>query len=140
MSDENLHQLVGDFVRLFGLPDEEEQVFAVGLYDQLAAGTPVSKGQMAGALDWPEEKVTAMFDELPSVYLDYDDDGNVSDRGGFGLDGGNNGFTNRGNEMFAWCAWDALFIPAIVGEPARVSAVDPEDGEAVSMGVTSTGV
>lgn len=140
MSDENLHQLVGDFLRRFGLSNEGEQVFAVELYQQLAAGKPVSKGQMAEALSWPEAKVVGMFDELPSVYLDYDDDGNVSDWGGFGLDGGNNGFTIRGNEMFAWCAWDALFVPAVVGEPAQVTAVDPEDGAEVSLTVTPAGV
>ena len=140
MSDEKSHRLVADFLRLFGLPDEEEQVFVVELYRQLAAGEPVSRGQMARVLDWPEEKVTGMFDGLPSAYLDYDGDGNVNDWGGFGLDGGNNGFTILGNEMFAWCAWDALFVPAIVGEPARVDAVDPEDGEEVSMTVTPSGV
>ncbi len=140
MSDENLHQLVGDFLRRFGLSNEEEQVFAVGLYDQLSAGRPVTQGQMSETLDWTEKKVTGMFDELPSVYLDYDEDGNVSDWGGFGLDGGNNRFNIRGNEMFAWCAWDALFVPAVVGEPAQVTAVDAEDGSEVSLTVTPSGV
>ena len=42
--------------------------------------------------------------------------------------------------MWAWCAWDALFVPAIVGDPALVESDDPETGARVQMTVTPDGV
>lgn len=38
-------------------------------------------------------------------------------------------------ERSAWCAWDTLFLPAVVGCPAHVRAVDPVTGAAIALDV-----
>ncbi len=38
--------------------------------------------------------------------------------------------------LSTWCAWDSLFIPEILGRPARVASPDPESGELVRLVVT----
>jgi alkylmercury lyase len=45
-------------------------------------------------------------------------------------------FELDGRALSAWCAWDSLFLPEILGRPARVSSVDPESGEIVRLVVT----
>ena len=41
-----------------------------------------------------------------------------------------------GRALSTWCAWDSLFVPEILGRPARVSSVDPESREIVRLVVT----
>ncbi len=41
----------------------------------------------------------------------------------------------EGRTLWTWCAWDSLFIPAILGEPGRVTSADPETGELVRLTV-----
>jgi alkylmercury lyase len=45
-------------------------------------------------------------------------------------------FDVDGCTLSTWCAWDSLFIPEILGRPARVSSADPESGEIVHLVVT----
>ena len=41
----------------------------------------------------------------------------------------------EGRTEYAWCAWDTLFIPEIIGKTVEVESVDPETGAAVRMTV-----
>lgn len=45
-------------------------------------------------------------------------------------------FEVDGRMLSTWCAWDSLFIPEILGRPARVASPDPESGELVRLVVT----
>jgi alkylmercury lyase len=45
-------------------------------------------------------------------------------------------FEVDGRALSTWCVWDSLFLPEILGRPARVSSVDPESGEIVRLVVT----
>ncbi len=140
MAEEDFESLVEAFVERFGNGTEAEQRFIIALYRHLADGAPVGTQTLAESLGMSLEDVQASLDKLPSFYIGYDDEGRVLEWGGFGLDGGNNRFNIRGHDMWAWCAWDALFIPASVGEAASVSAEDPLSGKTVSLTVTASGV
>ena len=140
MATEDLHPLVEKFVGMFGADTADEQRFAAELYRLLAAGRPVAAEALATAIERPVNDVRGELKELPAFYIGYDEKDRVIEWGGFGLDGGNNDFTIRGNRMWAWCAWDALFLPAIIGDPALVESDDPETGARVRMTVTPGGV
>ena len=43
-------------------------------------------------------------------------------------------------ELFAWCAWDTLFLPGILGTTARVESVCPTTGETISLVVSPRAV
>src|SRR5260370_37014193 len=45
-------------------------------------------------------------------------------------------FEVDGRTLWTWCAWDSLFIPEILGRPARVASADPDTGEIVRLVVT----
>ncbi len=44
-----------------------------------------------------------------------------------------------GQRLTAWCAWDTLFLPGLLGRAARVSSRCPVTGETISLTVTSDG-
>jgi alkylmercury lyase len=41
-----------------------------------------------------------------------------------------------GRELFAWCAWDTLFLPGVLGATARVRSRCPTTGETISLVVS----
>lgn len=45
-----------------------------------------------------------------------------------------------GRNLFAWCAWDTLFLPGILAVTARVESVCPTTGEAITLVVSPEGV
>jgi alkylmercury lyase len=49
-------------------------------------------------------------------------------------------FEVAGKKLWTWCAWDALFIPGILGTSARVESTCATTGEPVSMAVGPHGV
>lgn len=42
--------------------------------------------------------------------------------------------------LATWCAWDALFLPSLVGQTAEVTSTDPETKEPVHLTVAPDGV
>ena len=44
-----------------------------------------------------------------------------------------------GRTLSAWCAWDTLFLPELLGEALRVTSRSPTSGAAISLTVTPTG-
>lgn len=45
----------------------------------------------------------------------------------------------RGNQLYAWCGFDALFLPIILGEPADVTSICPVTGTQIRLTVESDG-
>ncbi len=140
MSQEDLHALVESFAQMGAEDDESSERLEVEIYRQLADGRPVSALSLAESLGRKPDDVTEALRELASSYIGFDDQDRVIEWAGFGLDGGNNRFLVRGSPMYAWCAWDALFVPTVIGEIAKVEATDPETGTSLSLSVTPDGV
>lgn len=40
-----------------------------------------------------------------------------------------------GRELRAWCAWDALFLPELIGNPASVESPCPVTGDTITLEV-----
>lgn len=105
---------------------------AVALYRRLAEGRPVSVSTVAGALGLPEGTVNEM---LGSCTVSYDDRGAVTGFGGLTLETSPHTVRIGGKTLHTWCAWDALFIPGILGTTAEIASRDPVSGEPVSLKV-----
>ena len=45
-------------------------------------------------------------------------------------------FEVEGRTLWTWCAWDSLFIPEILGKPARIESRDPQSGGIVRLVVS----
>ena len=142
MGQVDLHRLLEQwFLSLISAPPSvEEQRVARQLYLLLADGTPVSREHLASSLGMSIATVNKALLEFPQRYIGFDEQGRVFEFGGFGPDPAPNRFTVRGHTLYAWCAWDSLFIPPIVDEPAFVEATCPVTGNPISMTVTPKGV
>lgn len=48
-------------------------------------------------------------------------------------------FRVRGNDLFTWCGFDALFLPIMLGERAAVASTCPVTGEPIRLRVEPDG-
>jgi alkylmercury lyase len=104
----------------------EEQRTAVTLYRELAKGDPVDEAHLAARLR--QDSIKRL------IYAD--DQGRVIGFGGLAAALMHHRFEVEGREPSTWCALDSLFIPEILGRPARVASPDPENEETVRLIVT----
>ena len=115
----------------------EEQRVAVTLYRELAKGEPVDAAQLGRALGVSPVEGNALLqrDSIKSAVYP-DDQGRVLGFGGLAAAPMHHRFEVDGRILSTWCAWDSLFIPEILGRPARVTSADPESSELVRLVVT----
>lgn len=125
---------LASYLRPFSL---EEQGPAVALYRELAKGRPVDAEQFARALDITPAEARALLERDAIKREIYPDaQGRVVGFGGLAAAPMHHRFEVNGRSLWTWCAWDTLFIPEILGRPARVTSPDPESRELVRLTVT----
>ena len=119
----------------------EEQRAAVTLYRELAKGQAVDAAQLGRALSLSPAEARALLERDPiKAFVYADDQGRVLGFGGLAAVPMHHRFEVDGRSLGTWCAWDSLFIPEILGKPARVTSPDPENGEVVRLLVSSDGI
>ena len=105
----------------------EEQQVAVALYRELAKGRAVDSAQLARALGISPAESPALLRRGAINDLIYSDpQGRVLGFGGLAAAPMHHRFEVDGRMLSTWCAWDSLFIPEILGRPARISSPDPK--------------
>ena len=132
--DDLLHVFPKEFLDL----TIEEQRVSLQLYRLLADGQPVSRKQLAETLNLALPAVDAIERRWPGVYED--DAGKIVGYWGLALPEMDHSFEVSGRTLYAWCAWDSLFIPAILQAPAQVKSACPVTGHPIRLTVTPQGV
>jgi len=122
--------LVGSFPKL----NKNDQTLAITLYRLLAQGKPVTLLGLAEKLGVALEAVTQVLKTWPGVY--FDDENNVIGFWGLALPEMNHHFEIEGRPLYAWCAWDTLFLPQLLGKTAKVESTCPVTGEKIRLTVT----
>lgn len=118
--------------------DPEGQRIGLALIRTMAAGEPVCDLEVAVAAGTIESSVRDALGRWPGVFRD--DDGRVVAFMGLSVvEFGEHRIELDGRRLTAWCAWDTLFLPGLLGRPARVSSRCPVTGEAISLTVTADG-
>jgi len=116
--------------------DEEQQRIALEVYRRLADGSPAPASDVAERAGAKVDRVEELLATWPGVFLDE----NERVIGFWGLTINKLSPTHRieveGRELFAWCAWDTLFLPGILGATARVESVCPTTSETISLVVS----
>jgi alkylmercury lyase len=119
----------------------EEQRVAVALYHELAKGLAVDAAQLGRALGISLEECQALLRRASiNDFIYPDDQGRVLGFGGLAAAPMHHQFEVDNCTLSTWCAWDSLFIPEILGRPARITSPDPETGELVRLVVTADGI
>ena len=128
-------------VNAFPTLDHFEQRLSLELYSLLAAGQPVAHADLAERLQVSAEIVDRILDSWPGVFSD------SASRivGYWGLSiaaafTSPHRLTIDGRKLSAWCAWDTLFLPELLGKRVEVESTSPAAGGAIKLIVTPTEV
>lgn len=121
--------------------DEEQQRIALHVYHLIAAsGQPITVIQISESTGVSAERVEESLRSWPLVL--WDDQERVV--GFWGIHSKpitpTHSIAVDGITVYAWCAWDTLFITEILGRQTRVSSTDPQTGDEIYLDVTPEGV
>jgi alkylmercury lyase len=117
--------LIGTF------PGCDDAPLALALLRELANGQPVAISRLPDGAEpvlasWPNVK--------------YDEDDRIVAFSGLSLTPTAHRFTVGGRQLYAWCAWDTLFLPTMLGRSAHVESVCAVTGSNVRLTVDPEGV
>lgn len=118
--------------------DPSQQRLALATYRLLGEGRPFRPEELARRGNLPTEEVASFFDEWPMVQRDRQ--GRVVAFGGLTLEPTSHALEVDGRTLHTWCALDTLFLPELLGRPARIRSTSPETGETISLTVDGAGV
>jgi alkylmercury lyase len=118
--------------------DPPLQRAALTLLGLLAQGKPVEVQRLSEALAMPATYLDETLERSPGVFRD--DHGRIV--GFIGLSVAqisDHRLHIDERSLWAWCAWDTLFLPELLGETVRVSSRCPSTGTPISLTVTPDG-
>ncbi len=119
-------------------PSCEDAPLALALLRELAKGQPVGAPALRNAGVGGDDELPAALGRWPNVHVD--EHGRVVAFGGLSLTRTAHRFAVGGRQLYTWCAWDTLFLPALLGETAQVQSTCPETGSHVRLVVDRSGI
>ena len=97
--------------------DAERQTILLALLHLIAEGAPITAPDVAGAADVPAIAVAAAIADLPAAWFETDDDGCLVGFGGLSQIPTRHRLHLGARTLYAWCAFDCLFLPGLLGRP-----------------------
>jgi alkylmercury lyase len=117
---------------------EREQHLAISLYRLLAEAEPVEAGVLADRAEVAREEVDRALSEWGGIFTD--DEGRVIGFLGLSIRPMPHRLTVAGRTLYAWCAYDTLFLPELLGTSAEIESQCPTTGERITLTVKGTQV
>lgn len=124
-----------------------DQVISVYLYRRLAEGQPFDLKELRESTTEIDGEIAVSLARL-SPEIKSDDEGRLVAFMGLSLTPTSIKLLYDDRILYAWCAWDSLFIPHILGETVQITASDPltkavidvnvHEGQGVSANPSST--
>jgi len=130
ISNRFLDALPAEFISL----SEDMQQVALAIYRQLALGHPVSLEAVAAHAALSLQEAGAIIEGWPGVYRD--DAGAIIGFWGLSVSPMPHILKVGDQTLYGWCAWDTLFLPQLIGQPAEVSSWDPVSKTLITLTVT----
>ena len=118
---------------------EDEAKLIKAMYPPLAQGEPVAPADVATNSGFPLEMIEKSFRLMKRSGAEFDESGNLIGMA-LTLMPTNHRFVVDGQELYAWCAVDTLFLPGLVGKTAEVESICPATGEAIRLRISPTGI
>ncbi len=126
------------FISQYPIPSEEEQDVSLKLFHLLTEGKPVAIEDLAESVALSPATVNEMIKKWPDVY--YDDEQRIVGHGGLTFEPTKHKIMFDDRILYTWCAWDTLFLPAILGKPLDIESQCPVDDSVVRVRVDQEGV
>ena len=120
--------------------DPTQQQLSLELYRLLAGGQPVPRALLAQRLGFTVETVSQVLEAWPGVFFDQQQ--RIVGYWGLSLPVAYDSphkLAIDGQRLSAWCAWDTLFLPQLLGKTANVESTSPISGSLVRLRVTPDG-
>lgn len=117
---------------LFPALDEAGRRLSLAIYRALAQGAPVRLAALFQSLGMDAGEGERRVRSWPGVY--FDSEQRIIGFWGLALGRMQHRLRIGGRELFAWCAWDTLFLPGVLGARAEVLSACAT-GEAVRLTV-----
>jgi len=121
-----IEDVVAYIVGLFPTLNSFEQRLSLELYRLLAEGQPVPRYKLAQRLGSAVETVSLTLDGWPGVFSD--EQRRVVGYWGLAIPAtyaSPHRMTIGGQSLSAWCAWDTLFLPQLLGQTAEIESANP---------------
>lgn len=138
MTPASLDALTAALVSAAPALDERGRVVARAAYQILGRGAPASDDAVASASGLPVAEVRGLLELWPGVFRD-DADRTIG-FWGLSLSETPHSLDINATRLFAWCAWDTLFLPAVLGADAVVRSSDPQSDAAITLTVAPDAV
>lgn len=132
----NLEELAASIVACFPTFDLLEQRLSLDLYRLLAEGQPVPRPALAKRLAIPVDTVNRILDGWPGVFCDAER--RIVGYWGLSIPAAyrsSHTLRTNGQTLSAWCAWDTLFLPQLIGQTAEIESVGPAESGIVRLTV-----
>jgi len=111
-----------------------DQQLAVHLYRQLATGVPVDLQRLLESTASTADEFSGALDRL-SPEIKRAASGEIVAFAGLSLIPTPHMLLYEGRTLYAWCAWDALFIPHLLGGSVQVRSKDPVSESSIPVAV-----
>lgn len=125
----NLDELVATVVEAFPAMDPVEQRVSIELYRLLAKAKAVPRAALAERSQIPLETIDRILEKWPGVFSDRH--GRAVGYWGLSIPTAYQSphlLIVGDRQLSAWCAWDTLFLPEILGEKVHVQSTSPDGG------------
>jgi alkylmercury lyase len=116
--------------------DDDGRRLAAAVLRLLSAGEPVLIGAAAAAARMRISQAEPVLRSWPAVF--WDDHGRVTGFWGLALARMPHRIRHAGVDLYAWCAWDPLFLAYVIGD-LQVTTADPVTGEAITYRIGPCG-
>jgi alkylmercury lyase len=113
--------------------DEFEQRLSLALYRELARGAPVTPQELAERVDASSNEVALRLQKWPAVRRD--EQQRIVGYWGLTIVPTRHRLRVGTRDLYTWCAWDTLFLPALLGVRAEVHSTCRATGAPVRLTV-----
>jgi alkylmercury lyase len=114
-------------------PGCDDAPLARELLSMLARGVPVTPARLASSVGRENAEIQATLRRWPNVRRD--DRERIVAFGGLSLRPTEHRFDVGSQRLYTWCAWDTLFLPALLDDLAKVESTCPMTGTEVRLTV-----
>jgi len=134
----DLDRLAKFFIDAFPVLNLAEQRLALDLYGLLSEGNAVPLEFLSERAGMSLADLKTTLQNWPGVF--YDDNHRIIGFWGIAIDEMPHRLEVNGKTVYAWCAWDTLFLPELLDTSAHITSHCASTGDEISLIISPMGI